>query len=262
MRKSKFALSALLCACFFISFSFISCSDDDNDNKEEKIEIIENEPGKIPGLGNMEGELTGKPFTLPDGIELESEIKGYGSDVKSALDKKNQSLVDDEFEFLLKQTKSTIELVGSGYYVKLAINLKNNKDKNIDVEFPSGLIIKSLSGKYQHGLLIKKVKVTIPAKSTHSIALFMYCGNANKGSSSTYETYEWGVISNSSVIVDLCERLKNKKINYEEFASDEISVFKAQRTVLQNIVWNLTDYGNPLSEANIKYIEELPNSSN
>ena len=69
-------------------------------------------------------------------------------------------------------------------------------------------------------------------------------------------------MSNSSVIVDLCERLKNKEINYEEFASDEISVFRAQRTVLQNIVWNLTDYGNPHSEANIKYIEELPNSSN
>lgn len=127
------------------------------------------------------------------------------------------------------------------------------------MEFPAGLITKSKSGGYQNGLLLKKVVVEVPAKSSYKIALLTYCANASKSASSSYETYEWAVISNSSLIVDLCNRVKNKKINYEDFLSNETYTYSSQVYTLQGIVWKLTDYGNVLSEIDIKYIDDIPN---
>ena len=86
----------------------------------------------------------------------------------------------------------------------------------------------------------------------------MYCGNAKKSPSSTAEFYDFAVVSNSSTIHDLIDRLKNKKINYEDFSDDTSSVFTDQVFRIQDILWQLTDFPDGLSEDDISYINELP----
>lgn len=85
----------------------------------------------------------------------------------------------------------------------------------------------------------------------------MHCGNSSLNPSSSSEKYEWAVISNSSLIVDLCNRLANKKINYEEFSIGE-SGYGTQVNKLQDILWRLTD-GTGITESDIEYIDSLPN---
>jgi Iap family predicted aminopeptidase len=91
----------------------------------------------------------------------------------------------------------------------------------------------------------------------------MYCGNSDRKPSSPSETYKFAVVSNSSLIVDLCQRLKNKKINIEEYNmrnSSENDAYQEIVTRLQAILWYLTDLGYSLTESEIEYIESLPNS--
>lgn len=256
----KFFKSLKLILLLFIcsGFTFIACSSDDDDNDDNN--IVVNDAGQIPGLGNTDGELTGKAFQLPSGITLEQDITGYDGSYKSAIDKKESNTVEVALNSLPKANIDIDEVIGSGYYVTLLLNLKNGTDKDVEIEFPAGLIIKSRSGDYQNGVLLKKTKATISANQTENIVLLMYCGNASRSSSSSYEKYDWAVISNSSLIVDLCNRLANKKINYEEFASTEVSTYVLQVTHLQDILWKLTDEEG-ISDEEIQYISKLPDSN-
>ncbi|MFV0539147.1 MAG: hypothetical protein ACK5M3_17545 [Dysgonomonas sp.] len=249
MRKKKFLLGLSLLALFTIPILFTSCSSDD-----EKEIIIDDQPGEIPGLGNAEGEITGAEFILPNGIELEGDIVGISyKHTKSTL--KNEA--PESFDFS-NATKSATEVIGSGYYVQVTVKLTNTTNRDIDVIFPARLVVKSLSGRYQNGVLLKRTKAIAPANATHTVALLMYCGNSSMSPSSTSEKYKWAAISNSSLIVDLCNRLVNKKINYEEFSGSE-SGYRNQVDNLQHILWNLTD-GTGLRESDIEYIDSLPNS--
>ncbi len=175
------------------------------------------------------------------------------------MNKQERPTIEEELVFALKAADATIPIMGSGRFVQLFIRIDNSTNKNIILEFPAGLIIKSRSGNYQNGVLLKKVRVPIAAKGLSDIVLLMFCGNVKKSSSSSSETYDWAVVSNSSLVVDLCNRLANKKINYEEFSKDKLSIFKSQLTDLQSAVWSVTDK-NGLTEYNLKFIDGLPNS--
>ena len=104
--------------------------------------------------------------------------------------------------------------------------------------------------------------VTIPANSTYHICLSLYCGNMNKGSAHSDDVYVLGVVSNAQPLLDLCERVKDKKINIEEFShisrSDD-EIYGAQAIRLQNIVWNVTDFKG-LTPIDIVYINSVPNN--
>ncbi len=249
MRKNKFLLGLSLFALFTLPILFTSCSSDD----DEKEIIIDDEPGEIPGLGNDKGELTGIEFKLPDGLELEGDIVGVNS--RYSLKTKDAVVEASDFDHL---TKASTNVIGSGKWVQIAIRIKNLTNRNIDVIFPARLVVKSLSGAYQNGILLKKTKATVLGNETHTIALLMYCGNSSLYPSSSSEKYKWAVISNSSLIVDLCNRLANKKINYEEFI-DSKTIYSRQVGYLQDILWHLTD-GTGLTESDIEYIDSLPNS--
>ena len=248
MRKNKILLRISLVAFLAFAVLFTSCSNDD----DEKEVIIDDQPGEISGLGDAPGELTGIEFTLPNGVELEGDI--YGASSQYSLKTKGDEVEESDFDNL----KASVNVIGSGKWVQVAVRLKNLTNRDIDVIFPARLVVKSLSNRYQNGVLLKKTKTTVLANETHSVALLMYCGNKNLSPSSSYQKYEWAVISNSSLIVDLCNRLANKKINYEEF-TDSKSVYGNQVGPLQSILWRLTD-GSGLSDSDIEYIESLPNS--
>ena len=81
--------------------------------------------------------------------------------------------------------------------------------------------------------------------------------------------------------MDLCEKLKNKRINYEEYdmkSLEEImsdpnfdwenfdweSFFTSQyneySSLIQDLLWKLTDYGEALSSEDISRISNMENS--
>lgn len=270
MKKFNFFPTLQHCIpMLMFALVFTACSkDDDNDeNIDDDIEVVVNEPGKISGLGETSGELTGIPFTLPEGVVLESDITGYNpydAELRTAQETKASIVNNKKMIKSLPLTKSSIynKAIGSGTFVYVILNLKNNTSKDINIEFPARLIIKSRSGDYQNGVLLKKTRASIPASQSYKIMLMMYCGNYSKDSSEPDEKYDWGVISNSSLIVDLCKRLADKKINYEEFNGNDIDYYYSHLAFLQNMLWKLTDEGQALSEDDIAYINRLPKSSN
>ena len=244
----------------------VSCEKDDS-----KPNLEEFEPGEIPGLGDTDGELTGATFTLPNGITLIEDITGAGDSDYYWIDLYGSPSRTFTAKDGTQITKSFAENVsyedqhyfGSGRgYVDLLIPLKNNNSSSTTITFPAGLIIRSVSGNSQNGILIKKVTITIPANSSYYLCLSFYCGNAHKSSAHSSDVYVWGVISNASILMDLCERVKNKKINLEEFSPSSINdytTYSEQTYKLQAIVWRITDYDG-MTEADIAYINSLPNS--
>jgi len=231
--------------------------------------------GEIPGLGNAEGSLTGTPFKLPDGIELTDDITGasyseyywdlYTSSVRNFVEKdgtvKNMILP----VWTRAEEANESHFRGSGYgYVDLLIPLRNTRSTPVEVTIPAATIILSKAGDCQHGVLIKKVTFTIPANGSYRLILSLYCGNLSKDSAGTGDIYIWGVVSNAQALLDLCDRVKNKKINIEEFvstSSTDENTYDRQVSRLQSIVWEITDYSGKLSDDDIAYINALPNSN-
>ena len=275
MKKETFKLKKvisgliLLTCTIVVSLSVSSC------DKWIEEKIKDTFGGSIPGLGDVTGELTGTPFKLPEGIDLTGEITGAGS-------QNNYWLSYAPGERLFVNKNGTVEkqiapvrthagedtenhYFGSGYgYVDLLIPLRNTRSTPVAVTIPAATIILSKSGYSQHGVLIKKVTFTIPANSDYRLNLSLYCGNALRSSAYSDDIYVFGVVSDAKELLDLCDRVKNKKINIEEFLrsnSSERSTYSTQVNALQDIVWKITDWGGKLSNDDKSYINSLPNSN-
>ncbi|MHA7109694.1 hypothetical protein ACRTDU_06185 [Sunxiuqinia elliptica] len=265
MKKTTLTFSLLMALCMV----FTSCSKDDDEQPEQENYA----PGEIPGLGDASGELTGAPFNLPQGIELLDEIEGFdftsgywnftGGSASLNVQTKKAPL-KNTFVQKSVRTKSheTYHYFGSGCnLVDLLIPMTNNNSVATTVNFPAGTILKSRTGDTQNGVLIKKVSITIPAKTDYYLYLSFYCGNANRDAAGTGDVYDLGVVSNAHPIIVLCNKVKNKKINIEDF-SPELSnymIYTTQAIRLQDIIWSITD-GEGMSEEDISYINSLPNS--
>jgi len=249
-------------------FSIFSACKKDN-NEDNVMTIIPDKPGEIPGLGETSGELTGEKFEFPEGIELEEEITGYaGSREPMAKSTSNTAIKASLEKSFLKAERAIGSLstqkiisVGSGNFVRLALRLKNTTSAKKTIELPAGLIIKSRTGRYQHGVLLKKTSFTIDANESVLTDLYMYCGNVQKSSSSIAEKYDLSVISNSSSLHELIDLLKNKKINIEQYLGQENGFYdySGHVGVIQNCLWSITDSKVGLTDSNYKDIEELPN---
>lgn len=248
---------------------FTACGKDNDENP-----LQENyAPGEIPGLGEASGELTGTPFNLPEGVELLSEMSGYNfsNGYWQLLEQAGSLnlLVKSDFPkgALVKKAVDNKRNEAQYYYgsgcnlVDLFIPMVNNNEVATTVDFPAGTIMKSKNEKAQNGVLIKKVSITIPAKSEYYLCLRFYCGNAERDSAKPSDIYDLGVVSDAHPIIDLCDRVKNKKINIEEFTRDfnDYVIYTEQTIKLQDIVWRVTD-GKGINKADISYIEALPGS--
>jgi len=200
---------------------------------------------RIPGLGNTSGNLTGSPFTLPTGIELTGDITGLSGNYNNYWN------------------QTTGNYYGSGRgFVDLLLKLHNTRSTSETVTFPAATILISKTGTCQNGVLIQKVTVTIPANSNYLLNLSFYCGNKNKHAAGSSDVYLLGVVSNASRLLDLCNRVMNKKINIEKFSrtsTSDYSTFINLSGILQNIVWDVTD-GNGLTQNDITSINSLPNN--
>lgn len=222
--------------------------------------VVDVDPGNIPGLGNAEGDLTGAQFTLPGGVTLVEGITGAQYNIPSYW-------ADDNYDYSATRATRADETwhwFGSGPgYVDLAIRLRNDNDAPSTVVFPAALIVRSLAGDCQNGVLLKKVTVTVPPKSNYNIVVSFYCGNADKDTAGPRDNYAWGVVSNAAPLLELCELVKNKKINLEDYDPDDDSEhtqYRIRVSMLQGAVWSITDHDG-LSEYRRTQIAELPDSN-
>ncbi len=255
----------------FILLSCTFCSSSDDGLLEETIDVVENKPGEIPGLGETEGELTGTPFVLPKGASLVGKINGYaGREIYPERFFNSRKFANRQIETdLNRQTTNTQAeiMVGSGGIVEVAIELKNTTNEKVVVKFPARLVLKAepVNGRteFQNGILLKDTQVVLPPNKTTIVALTMYCANAERLSSSRRAEYKWTVISNSAPLVDLTNRLVDKKINFEEYTKDEMYADGGYYDItyeLQMILWYFTDNLEELQENWKEYINQLPDS--
>lgn len=254
MKQVNGILRHILLVC--LAFSFTFCGDNDNDDFEPPVS------GLIPGLGNVQGDLTGTPFVLPAGISLNGSILGsydvYTNPIIVASEGGESFYPQKKSDVVVEVEVMVDTVLGSGYNVVLYIPLKNTTASPIEVVLPAGLIIVAGSSDFQDGVLLKKVSFEVPANKTYGIILLTYSGNERKSTSLPSITYKWGVVSNVPVLTDLCDRLANKKINYEEFERAS-EIYNIQSKELQNILWAITDdvgaYKNQL-----EWVDNLPQS--
>ena len=267
LKNATSTLTLLVCVVS-MTLCFNSCFKIEDLFKTDKIEI--------PGLGNTEGELTGAPFRLPDGVELTGDITGAASHYNywnvytaSAVSErliysKNGKAETAPFPVHTRSEGDTIHYFGSGYgYVDLLLPLRNVRSTPVTVTFPAATILISKAGDCQNAVLIKKVTITIPANSNYLLCLSFYCGNLSRGTAGRNDVYILGVVSDAKPLLDLCDKVKNKKINIEEFAhtnSNDYAIYNEQADKLQSIVWQVTDYSG-VTDSNISYINSLPNSN-
>lgn len=276
MKKQHLVLYTIL----LLTATLFSCK---KENPEpEKPAIVVNIPGEIPGLGNKEGEITGTQFQLPGGVSIVGSIWG-GYEYPS----RTRSMSINKHEFTHKRIniyatraaggQKVETMIGCGEYVTLYMVLQNTSNKSVEVIFPAGLIAKSLSGNAQNGVLLKKTSLILNANSTKALILMMFCGNLDRHESSSDEEYKFVAVSNSSLIVDLCDRLKSKKLNYEEYNLPNIyditnlenfdveayysSQYFENWDNLQEILWKLTDEGLALSASDISLINSIQNAN-
>lgn len=274
-KLKRWSIVLLLLSGIFV---LNACSKGDKVPEDNPMpELVKDTAGKIPGLGNNgKEELGGNPFKLPQGIALEGEIKGgsllstisisgtSAAEAFAAAIPENKRMSVLTASSLRSATSTNTEQItfkdirGSGALVTVVFRLKNTTTSEKTVTFPAGLVIKSNSGKYQNGLLIKKTTYTVPANTTKLMMLVMYCGNMSLSASSSGETYTFAVITNSASLHDLFNRVKNKKINIEQFELKDFETYFGIQTALQTIVWNVTEY-NGLTNDNKQWLEKLAN---
>jgi len=281
-RKSKRVktfkrLLMMMAAIMMALVTFSSCNEDDDPNKDpDEIENGgEEKPGQISGMGNNTGKIDGKAFVLPDGIVFDGDLSGI--EWESLSNTYQMSLIVDKSEkksalysILTNEitTRSIKEIFnykydmfGSGLNVNILIPLKNNTSRQINVEFPALLTFESSNSKYQHGILLKKVIVSVPANTTYRIVLQLYCCNKDRDMPDSSTKFLKPVVSNSKQLLYLSNLVKNKRINVEEVETmEQWSEYVTIATALQEMVWKVTDYGKELDNADLAYIASLPES--
>lgn len=267
----------LLIKIFGLILLFASCTggitNNGDDNTGDNTGSGNNyQAGEIPGLGDADGELTGTPFVLPDGVTLLGDITASGNSYgywnlskaqEYHITNKDGSVTTAQILPKSNRSDSLVCYFGSGSgLVDLLIPLHNSNDFPVKVTFPAALIVRNIAGICQNGVLLKKAIVEIPAKTDCYLNLSFYCANLSKDTPGGSDTYQFSVVSDAKPILELCDKLKNKKINIEEFDptnADDMSTFESQAATLQIIVWMVTDYDG-VGVLYSSYLNNLPNS--
>jgi hypothetical protein len=228
-----------------LSVLLFACSKDNDKEDDPMPEFPDGKAGEIPGFGEADGEPEGTLFRLPDGVELVEEIRGNENG------RSNDDCLYD----------------GQGYNVMVKIKLRRYLPGGspIRVEFPAGLVIVTTSeGRNQNGLLIEKAIVELPpmmqggAGSRCDLTLLLVCANQKRDPSSSYHTYKFGPVTNSSLIKDLIKRLSGKKISYSDYTSAQEEQRKTAMQAVQDALYSLTD-GRGYNPAVLAEIAKIPN---
>lgn len=271
--KKLISLGYVIGLAFLLASCVGSIMNNEDDNNGSGSDVSNYEPGAIPGIGSAEGELTGTPFVLPEGVSIIGDIAANGSsygywNFSEAKDyqitNKDGSVTTGQILPKTNRNDSlTYHYFGSGSgLVELIIPLHNSNNNSVTVTFPAALVVRNLAGNCQNGILLKKAVVVIPANSDYYLNLSFYCANLTKDTPGESDLYTFAVVSDADPLLELCDMLKNKKINIEEFdptKTEDQTTFETQAAMLQLIVWAVTD-STGLSGIYNTYVNSLPNS--
>ena len=226
------------------------------------------EPGGIPGMGDTPGELEiAEPFVAPEGLSIEV----------SGLDE--LTLEDGAGIAQLKSTQSRCSIHGVGgsryknrfkVWIRTNIWISNISNKKICTTLRRGLIFKVSKEGYQHGILVKPVKICINPNTEQNIELWLMCINKGKDGSKHKLKYHIAGITASKVINNLLNYLKGKKIDVSDYCNvnpsaklksttaDDMVEYQEIADHIQNAIWQLTNEGKDLSQEQIDYFNSLP----
>lgn len=192
-----------------MAFSMNACKKGGGDNKPTE------QAGKIPGMGENTGTPNGEQFVLPAGISVVGTIKGEDCD--------------------------TVYQVGSGSLVEVCVALFNSKQEDVTLVIPAGLIILATNAQeYQHGIVIQETRITLKANKLTRVSIDSYCINATKHASGESAVYTLGPVSNSVLMRELINLLKNKKLEEREYA--ENGDYMEASSDVQDLVWLISDH--------------------
>lgn len=221
-----------------VTFLLISCQKQDQE-----------ELARIPGMGDTPGELQiEKPFTLPSDVKILGDITGIDdSGAKSG------------------ESKSFYLYGSGGRMIKLKITLLNTSNSWKTVFFLKGLVWKSLVPGYQSAICLQTTWVSLMPNSQRTFYIDLYCINQGLNPSDGNSLFQILGITSSPIIQDLLKLISWRMINYEWIygyinnkslmtgpSYDEIT----ER--LQQVVWNLTNNGIPVSSDDKAFIESIP----
>jgi hypothetical protein len=257
--KSKISLlfSSLLLGFFLSGCGGSGDGDSGTYNPIDDEPPISDGPGRIPGFGDTPGEIQGThSFSLPAGVEVvgEMHLGFFPSSEANGVDAGKGEYFDKSSPIYKYDVPGFDAHRGSGS-VALAFRLRNKNATATRVVFPVRLVLKPVEDA-QNLILLKEASVTLPPGAEYKVRLVGYCGNANIHA---FGTYEFFVVSNSPTLIDLTDRLVDKKINVEEHNSPAEALAHGEIVLrLQRILHDLTDRGIPLSEEDKRWIAALP----
>jgi hypothetical protein len=134
--------------------------------------------------------------------------------------------------------------VGSGTgLVDVGLQFTGGKNDNT-VTLPAGLLIVSMDGNIQNGLLVQRVVIVVQAGELSEWILQSYCANNTRDQAEPESEFTFGPILSTTPLQELFRLLKGKIIPSE-----------ATETV-QSAVWEITD-GNGLTEETRSEIEAI-----
>lgn len=128
--------------------------------------------------------IGGRPYRLPDGLEVRSII---GAEE---------------------------EIPTSNLPLKMAI--LNNTTRRISVLMPAGLVFAPADPEYQYMMLLQQFSFSVPADQDTAILLPTYCANENRDEPDEDAQYQIAVQVWERELNELFELLKDKRLDNEE----------------------------------------------
>lgn len=205
-----------------------SAPQDDTSNQQNET------AGHITGMGSSTEALKGDSFVLSPTIKIQGGIKAV------------------DFAYPLSEY---CQKVGSGLFVLVSMDLVNQTGKDTLLIFPAGLTFESQSTEDQNGILIQTTKVSLSRGATCNTLFYAFCTNEHRSGSSNDSHYTFGPVCKAPPVIDLIQRLANKKVNLDPGQSPDIY---GNVAYIQQWVWHITD-GDGLTEEDKKAISQLEN---
>lgn len=239
--RNYFNLTFAAAIAFAFVFSLSSCKkEEDSKTTTPAVTVPQNTKS---GLGSTPGRPTGIHYSLPSNIHVVGKIYGGMHEDKSGgFDKKSA--------FPYDQVPKDWTYYGTGT-IAVYLKLYNSSSFTATVPIPGGLIFgdciatDTSSGKYQGGLILQTVNVYIPAFDTIQVVLCAYCLNFCL-TTSYYAEYYIGPITNNPDLSQVVSIMVPKQYPYGEEYD------------IQDIIWNVTDYGLSLTQDEKDYLNSLP----
>ena len=202
----------------------------------------------LVGLGDHVGYPSGTAYNLPPSVQLVSDIRG-GSYSKGGVkkDKKNY-----KGPFPIDLVPKSWVSYGTGTYVDLYFKLYNTLTTDTVVIIPGGLIFcdsldnDTSNGMYQRGFILQNDTIHIQALDTAFVALEAYCLNANMSGSDYDAVYYIGPVTNNPNLNQIVTIMLAKQYPF------------GHESEIQDIIWNVTDYGQNLTQQEIQFLNNLP----